>query len=559
MDRKRCISNLKDNLTFRFMLATMLLIILVMGIKFIWDLNKMTNQAGRGLLEKAQVITEQQKAIWEFMVINQNKINYDSGGNFEYKHLSCSTTVMGVGAMLASKTEYVIKPTNIEYRNVLNAPDDFETRGINWFKENPEEKEYWAVKELDGEKVFRYMISLWVEESCLDCHGSPVGEIDMAGFPKEGWEIGDFGGAFSLTMPMAIYFEDIKSNLLSNGFFSIILILVCGVSIFLLMTKMVTNSLGELEVAVAQVGEGNWDIDLENLKAEGEIKRLVCHFQNMTEQLADLYSNLELKVEERTNELEKANLILQKHQQELEQMNLRLKETNAYKSEFLAIMSHELRTPLTSIIAFAEIMLVDTSLEDQDQEHYLKEVLLNSQILLRLINNILDLAKIEASKDQLVLEVVDMADIVSSVESVILPLAKNKNLDFEIKIAPGVPLTKADPEKIRRVVENLAGNAVKFTEEGGWVKIIVDWDEKEEEILIKIVDNGIGIKKEQQKYIFEKFTQVDSSSSRKHGGSGLGLALAKELIELHQGWIDVESTLGGGSTFIVGLPILSID
>ncbi len=152
-----------------------------------------------------------------------------------------------------------------------------------------------------------------------------------------------------------------------------------------------------------------------------------------------------------------------------------------------------------------------------------------------------------------------MADIISSVESVILPLVKNKNLDFKVKIVPDVPLTKADPEKIRRIVENLAGNAVKFTPNGGWIKVLVDWDKSNNEILIKVSDNGIGIKEGQQNYIFEKFTQADGSSSRKYGGSGLGLSLAKELIELHQGWIRVESSLGGGSTFIVGLPIQSID
>ena len=146
MAKKSCkTKGLKENLSFRFMLATVLVILLVMGIKFVWDLNKMTDRAAQNLLEKAQVITEQQKAIWEFMVRNQNKINYDSDGNFEYKHLSCSTTVMGVGAMLASKTEYVIKPTNTIYRNILNAPDEFEVEGINWFKENPNEEEFWQL------------------------------------------------------------------------------------------------------------------------------------------------------------------------------------------------------------------------------------------------------------------------------------------------------------------------------------------------------------------------------------------------------------------------------
>ncbi|TGE40102.1 DUF3365 domain-containing protein [Desulfosporosinus fructosivorans] len=548
-----------DNLTFRFMLATVIVIITVMSFKFFWDFNEEKKQAVRAMTEKAQIISEQQKALWEFMAINQHKINYNFAGNLEFKHLSCSTVAMGVGAMLASETEYNIKPTNTVCRNVLNTPDDFEIGGITYFKENPSTMEYWSIETVNGTHVFRYMTPLSIDKNCLDCHGKPKGEIDISGFAKDGLEIGDFAGALSLTMPMDIYYENIRESQLSNGFFSVILILVCVICIYFLVTGMVTSSLGELEKVVAQVGAGKWDVNLSHLKAKGEIKRLTNHFQNMTEQLKDLYSNLELKVEQRTSELEKANLILKKHKQELEQVNLRLEETNVYKSEFLAVMSHELRTPLTSIMAFAELMLVDIPPEEKKQQHYLEEVLLNSQILLRLINNILDLAKIEAGKGQLALEVVDMTDIIASVESVIAPLAKNKELEFHVQVTPEVPLTKADPEKLRRVVENLAGNAVKFTEKGGTVEILVQFNDHRKEIIIIVNDNGIGINEEYQKYIFEKFTQADSSPSRKYGGTGLGLALAKELVELHRGWIKVESKCGGGSSFIVGLPIQDIE
>lgn len=114
------------------------------------------------------------------------------------------------------------------------------------------------------------------------------------------------------------------------------------IDIYFLVTKMVTSSLGELEHAVAQVGVGKWNVNLSDLKAKGEIKRLTNHFQTMIGQLKDLYTNLELKVEQRTDELEKGNLILQRHKQELEQVNIRLKETNLYKTEFLAVMSHGL-------------------------------------------------------------------------------------------------------------------------------------------------------------------------------------------------------------------------
>lgn len=549
----------RDNLTFRFMLATSLLIFTVMGIKFFWDYRVETTQAELAMVEKAQIITDQQKALWEFMAINQRKINHDSDGKLDYKYLSCSTVAMGVGVMLAAETDYTLEPIKENYRNLLNAPDNFELNGLTWLNENSMQTEYWAIDNIDGKKVFRYITPLYIDKYCLDCHGKPKGQIDISGYPKEGLEIGDFAGALSLTMPMDIYYDNIRKNILSNGFFSFMLVFVCVTSLYFLVTRMVTRPLGSLEQAVAQVKAGQWNVNLSNLKAKGEIKRLTNHFQAMTEQLKDLYINLELKVEQRTNELDKANHILKQQQQKLEHVNLRLKETNIYKSEFLAVMSHELRTPLTSIMAFTEMMLAESSSEDKDQQHCLQEVLQNSQILLELINNILDLAKIEAGKDRLALDVVDMTDIVVSVESVLAPLAKNKNLALHVDVAQNVPLTRADPEKIRRVVMNLAGNAVKFTDNGGNVEIMIRYNSSSNEIIIQVEDNGIGIKEENQKYIFEKFTQADSSSSRKYGGTGLGLSLAKELVALHQGWIKVESSYGEGSTFIVGLPVQEIE
>ncbi len=548
----------RDNLTFRFMTATILVIVIVMGIKFVWDYREQQRQAMNEMKEKAEVITKQQIATWEFMSINQDNINYDAEGNFEFKHMNCSTVAMGIGMFFAEMTDYHIKPTNVEYRNAQNAPDDFELKALQKFEADPELEEYWSTAIIGDREVFRYMAPLKIEESCLSCHGEPKGELDVTNYPKEGFRVGDSGGALSLIMPMDIFLQNKKTNFLGNAFFFLLLIAVCIVSIYFLVTRLVISSLGELEKAVGEVGSGNLDVDLSGLKAEGEVKHLALHFQQMISQLRDLYNNLELKVEDRTNELEKANNILKEHQYELEEANSKLKEVNTYKSEFLAIMSHELRTPLTSVIAFTELLLSDKNYEEDSEKRHLEEIRTNSEILLRMINNILDLAKIEAGKSEIVLEIMDMADVLASVEGVILPLARNKGINLSFKMASEVPLFKGDPEKIRRVVENLAGNALKFTGKGGKVKISVNYDSHKKEVLITVSDTGIGIKKEDLKYIFEKFTQSDSSTSRKYGGTGLGLTLAKELVELHEGWITVESEPNEGSTFTVGIPARDI-
>lgn len=537
------------------MSATIIIIFIAMGVKFAWDYHEQNEQARNELLEKAQVITKQHIAVWDFMIINQDRINYDSKGNFEFKSLNCSTVAMGVGSLLAEMTDYTIKPTNINFRNVLNSPDAFELAALYRFKEDPELKEFWATDTIDGKKVFRYLTPMKIEDSCLACHGQPKGELDISGHLKEGYQVGDLGGAMSLVMPMDIFRQNIKINAIGNAVFSLILIAVCIVSIYFLVTRLVTSSLGILEKAVAQVGTGHWNIDLSNIKARGEIKRLTNHFLTMAGQLRDLYNNLEQKVENRTMELEEANKILIQHQNELEKANLKLVDANNYKSEFLAIMSHELRTPLTSIIAFAEIMLYDLHPDEEQERRYLEEIRTNSQILLGIINNILDMAKIEAGKTEIILETMDIADVFTIVEGVIMPLARTKNIQLTFTISPEVPLIKADPDKIRRVIENLVGNAVKFTDIGGIVDVLADFGKNTREVLIKVSDTGIGIREEDQKFIFERFTQTDSSISRKYGGTGLGLALAKELVELHQGWIKVSSVLNHGTTFTIGLPI----
>ncbi|MGI6450523.1 MAG: c-type heme family protein [Desulfitobacteriia bacterium] len=544
----------KDNLTFTFMLGTIIVIFVMMGLKFWWDYTQQQKQMQNELLEKAQVITQQQKAVWEFMIINQDRINYDAQGNFEFKHLNCSTVAMGVGVIFAEMTDYTIKPTNIDYRNALNAPDKFELAALNKFKADSELQEFWAITTVNGDKVFRYLSPLIIDETCLSCHGEPQGEYDISGYQKEGYELGSLGGAISLTMPMDISIQNIKANLISNAVFFLVLMLACIIIIYFLATRLVIRSLGELEGAVGEVGRGNLNINLSNLKARGEIKRLANHFQHMTNQLRDLYNNLEQKVENRTRELQKANKILERHQFELEEANKKLQEANKFKSEFLALMSHELRTPLTSVIAFTEILSSEVGPRAEKTQHYLEEIKTSSHVLLGLINNILEMAKIEAGKSSLQIETVDLTDVIASVEAVAMPLALRKNISLKIKISPGIPLIKADPEKLRSVVENLVGNALKFTANNGQVEIMADYSPQDNLALLKVQDTGIGIKEEELKFIFEKFTQADSSTSRKYGGTGLGLALTKEFIELHNGWIKVDSIVNQGTTFTVGLP-----
>jgi signal transduction histidine kinase len=530
---------------------------MIMGAKGIWDYTNQQKWAEEEMLEKASIIVEQQKATWEFMARNQDLINYDEDGNYDYKHLNCSTVAMGIATMVSTQTEYIIKPTNFQPRNVLNIPDEFEQKGLEYLKSNPNEK-YWSLTDDQGKSVFRYMTTLFMAKNCLDCHGKPVGEIDVTGFPKDGLEVGDFAGAISLQIPADIYRDNIRSNMISNMVFIVSLLVIFIVVIRVLMTKMVTNSLKQFEEAAVKVGKGEWDVDFTRIPARGEVKRLVSYFQDMTEQLQGLYSGLESEVEKRTGQLKEANEILELQRAQLLEMNENIQGISDYKSDVLAVMSHELRTPLSSIIAFAQIALVNVDKDDVEQEQNLKDILLNSEKLLSLINTVLDLAKIEAGKEEVNWDIVDMNDVAASTENSMTGLARSKDIKLSVRVSPDVPLTEADPEKLVMVLDNLVSNAIKYTDLGGQVDVTIIYDTANNMIVMQVEDTGIGIPKEKVSQIFDPFTQVDGSISRPHGGTGLGLSLVREIVQMHEGIARVESELGKGSRFIVELPLKEV-
>ncbi|HHW07639.1 MAG TPA: DUF3365 domain-containing protein [Clostridia bacterium] len=545
----------RHSLSFRFMLATTLTIVLVMLASFFWDYRQLQKQAYLELHEKASVITLQLLATREFIARNQDRINYCPHGHFEFKHLNPAAVGTGSSEIFGQWTDYKIKQTRLTARNPLNQPDDFEQRVLHAFMDNDGLKEAWGQEVIDGRHYFRYMIPLHANESCLPCHGSPAGEPDIAGYPKEGYQLGDLAGAISVLMPMDIFISSLRSNAYRHFGFTLLVLGFTLTAIYLLLNRTVTIPLQQLKSAAVQLGRGNWNLNLRELEAEGEIKDLALQFQDMADQLRELYTNLEAQVAKRTEELTLANQELKAKQQALETANKELETLNQHKSRFLATMSHELRTPLTAIIAFAELLQQQLPAGDQVNRQNVEEIKTNGENLLMLINDLLDLAQIEAGRYRLRPETMDVVDVIDSVERVIAPLARKKEIEFSTEFLTEVPLVKADPEKFRRAVLNLADNAVKFTPQGGKVRITVDYDRDKEEVLIAVSDTGIGIRAEDLSYIFDRFRQVDNSDARRYRGSGLGLALAKELVEMHRGWVSVSSEVNKGSTFTIGLPV----
>lgn len=238
----------------------------------------------------------------------------------------------------------------------------------------------------------------------------------------------------------------------------------------------------------------------------------------------------------------------------LEQANAQLQDENEEKSNFLAIMSHELRTPLTSIIAFTDIWEKNAGVKGANEEKLVREIKQNSVALLGMVNNTIDVARLEAGSFEIQYDDVDLIDVMNAVFSVAEPLAIKQGISLTKSIDPSIPVMRSDWEALRKIVLNLTSNALKFTESGGSVDVKASYDSGAGVVSVVVSDTGSGIAKEDFARIFNRFAQASTSSSSVQGGSGLGLFLVKSLVEKLDGTISVESEVGAGSTFTVVVP-----
>lgn len=229
---------------------------------------------------------------------------------------------------------------------------------------------------------------------------------------------------------------------------------------------------------------------------------------------------------------------------------------NRAKSDFLANMSHELRTPLNAIIGFTELLADGAVVEEAERAACLRDIHESALHLLALITDVLDLSKIEAGRMELNRELVDLPTLCSTLVGVLQARIQAKGLTLKVETGDVTRIT-ADARKLSQILLNLLGNAIKFTAGGGAIALAVR--RTAGGVAIDVTDTGIGIRPEDQRLLFQPFTQVDTSLARRHEGTGLGLALTRRLVELHGGTISVDSALGQGSTFTVTLPQLDTE
>ncbi len=289
---------------------------------------------------------------------------------------------------------------------------------------------------------------------------------------------------------------------------------------------------------------------LNGVLASARIRAFAERIERQNEELQTQQEELELQAEELRKQTEE----LQQQNVELQRQRLAVEEASCLKSQFLSNVSHELRTPLNSVMALSRVLMMQAKEKLSEEEvGYLEIIERNGKNLLRLINDILDLAKIEAGRMDIHPRPFSLGQAVESNLESIAPLAEEKQLEIRQEISENIPLLESDEQRVYQILQNLLANAVKFTDAGS-VSVSIRSDQ--EQVSVRIADTGIGIAENDLPYIFDEFRQADGTPARRHDGTGLGLAIARKAARMLGGEISVESVPNKGSTFTLTLPLV---
>ncbi len=430
----------------------------------------------------------------------------------------------------------------------------YQRDGFHW-RVNPDDQTEYGELWLPTAGQYRYRQAIRAQEmSCRVCH--PVSSAIRAVAPPPGAPPAVAGwndelpllAVVEVTIPAAETQRDLSWNRAILLATAIITVFLAMLAAYAIVRYVIVKPLKHLRDVSDEISRGAIELRAD-IRTGDEFEELGVAFNRMLrhmtaaqEELREVNGNLDGKVDE------------------LAQANMRLFEMNRLKSDFLATMSHELRTPLNSIIGFSDVLHSISSLDDK-QRRYVQNIQKSGKMLLDMINDILDLAKIESGKTEIRLSDFRIEHVIHAQCDMARPLSERKNIDLEIRLDPDLPELHQDQGKVQQILNNLLSNAIKFTPDGG--RILVSARETNDDRLELVVsDTGVGISEEDQQTIFEKFRQgqmvlpAGDAMTREYSGTGLGLSIVKELCRLLGGEISLASEVGKGSTFHVRLPLV---
>jgi len=352
------------------------------------------------------------------------------------------------------------------------------------------------------------------------------------------------------------YATEEKIEQIKHGSFITLTILLLATMVIIQISNSITKPIRSLTHTVKNIASGNLEIRVEN-NASGEVGVLQSCVTHMANELKRSQSDMENQIDEYTQELQETMEELEIRNAELDITRSKAIYANNAKSEFLANMSHEIRTPLSGIIGFTEL-LQGTQLTNQ-QKDYSSTIQKSSKHLLEIINDVLDLSKIESGKTEITTSEFNLVDIIEDIINLLSTSALEKSIELLYSIEKDVPtIIHSDPFRIHQILTNLIGNAIKFTDKG-YVYLQVALgkiSDADSSIKFTISDTGIGMSTSDKNKLFKAFTQADTSITRRFGGTGLGLVISRKLTMLMHGEIGFDSTEGEGSTFWFSVPVI---
>jgi signal transduction histidine kinase len=424
----------------------------------------------------------------------------------------------------------------------LDAPNltHFERHAIRIFITAPDTASFGQIYiSPSGATRYRYAQPLVSEPNCLTCHSASGPAQPFAKVANS-----NIAGLVSVDIVSQVDESQVRLNRLFIFLAGLLAGSLAIAVFYLITTRIILRPVRVLQEAAEKVSQGDLNV------------RSDINTGDEFEQLGQTFNTMLANLKQSTDQLKLLNKNLDLKLGQLAESNVALYESNRLKSEFLANVSHELRTPLNSILGFADLLRSGLSAAGADPKpaRYLQNIITSGRNLLDLINDLLDLAKIEAGKMEVRSEPLSLSDLFEHLVSVLKPLAESKSLTIAVSVAADVPIIETDPPKLQQVLYNFLSNAIKFSPVNGRVELAATLED-ESSIRIVVVDQGPGIEPEQQNVIFEKFRQIDGGVTRMHGGTGLGLAIAKEMTVLLGGAIGVRSVVGQGAAFWIILPL----